>query len=72
MTIIVHFPQSNYRYFKYYYQQHVQKYLKDYFPELVSYNRFVELKKFALIPFLLQDLQRTITNIQKSRSNEHN
>lgn len=52
MTIIVHFHQSNYRYFKYYYQQHVQKYLKKYFPNLVSYNRFIELKKFALIPLI--------------------
>ena len=52
MTIIVHFHQSNYRYFKHYYHNYVRQHLKDYFPKLVSYNRFVELKKFALIPLI--------------------
>jgi len=53
MTIIVHFHQSNYRHFKHYYQKYVRQYLKDYFPKSVSYNRFVELKKFALIPLII-------------------
>ncbi len=52
MTIIIHFHQSNYRYFKYYYQNYISKHLKDYFPNLVSYNRFVELKKIVLIPLI--------------------
>ncbi len=52
MTIVVHFHQSNYRCFKHYYQKHVQKYLKDYPPDLISYNRFIEVKKFALIPLI--------------------
>src|SRR5579883_3172513 len=38
MTIIIYFHQSSYRNFK------------DYYTNLVSYNRFVELKKSALIP----------------------
>ena len=43
MTIIIHFHQSDYRTFKGYYTKHVLKYLRREFPELVSYNRFVEL-----------------------------
>lgn len=50
MTIIIHFHQSSYRDFKDYYTKHVSIFLRKYFPKLVSYNRFVELKKSALIP----------------------
>ena len=50
MTIIIYFHQSSYRNFKDFYNKHVCKYLQKYFPRLVSYNRFVELKKSALIP----------------------
>ena len=52
MTIIVHFHQSHYRNFKAYYIQHVQVNLRSAFPDLVSYNRFVELMPRALIPLL--------------------
>lgn len=50
MTIIIYFHQSSYRNFKDYYNKHVCNYFQTYFPQLVSYNRFVELKKSALIP----------------------
>ena len=50
MTIIIYFHQSSYRNFKDYYTKHVCNYFHKYFPGLVSYNRFVELKKSALIP----------------------
>jgi Transposase DDE domain len=43
MTIAIHFHQSNYRTFKSYYIKHVCEHLTDYFPNLVSYNRMVEL-----------------------------
>ena len=52
MTIIIHFHQSGYRNFKAYYIGYVQKYLQSEFPDLVSYNRFVELMPRALIPLL--------------------
>ena len=52
MTIIIHFHQSSYRNFKSYYIGHVQKYLQSEFPDMVSYNRFVELMPRALIPLL--------------------
>ncbi|AUB43448.1 Transposase (plasmid) [Nostoc flagelliforme CCNUN1] len=50
MTIIIYFHQSSYRNFKDYYTKHVCTFFDKYFPNLVSYNRFVELKKSALIP----------------------
>ncbi len=50
MTIIVEFHRSNYRTFKHYYQKHVCVYLRWALPQLVSYNRFVELMGEALLP----------------------
>lgn len=49
MTIIIHFHQAGYRDFKSYYQKHVQVYLNEEFPGLVSYNRFVELIPSVLL-----------------------
>ena len=48
MTILIGFHQSTYRTFKDYYQRHVCVYLRWAFPNLVSYTRFVELKKEVL------------------------
>ncbi len=50
MTIVIHFHQSHYRNFKAYYTGHVRVHLKSEFPNLVSYNRFVELQSYALLP----------------------
>lgn len=50
MTIVVHFHQSGYRNFKTFYTDHVLKKYASEFPELVSYNRFVELMPQALVP----------------------
>jgi transposase len=49
-TIIVWFQQSGYRTFKDYYRKEVCPHLRDEFPHLVSYNRFVELMPTALVP----------------------
>lgn len=56
MTIIVWFQQSSYRTFKDYYLKEVCQHLRDEFPNLVSYTRFVELMPLALVPlcFYLQ------------------
>jgi hypothetical protein len=43
MTIAIYFHQSSYRTFKDYYSKYVCKHLDTYFPNLVSYNRMVEL-----------------------------
>jgi hypothetical protein len=50
MTIIIHFHQSHYRDFKTYYIEYVCEHLGAEFPNLVSYNRFVELMPRTLLP----------------------
>lgn len=50
MTLVIHFHQSRYRDFKSYYQSYVHVYLRQAFPELVSYGRFVELMQRAVVP----------------------
>jgi hypothetical protein len=52
MTIIVYFHPSGYRTFKDFYQKNILKYHWRDFPNLVSYNRFVELMPHALIPLI--------------------
>lgn len=49
MSIIIFFHIVKYRTFKDYYTKFVNVFLKEYFPNLVSYNRFVELKKQVLL-----------------------
>ena len=50
MTIIIWFHQSHYRDFKTFYLEYVCPYLRSEFPNLVSYNRFVELMPGTLLP----------------------
>lgn len=50
MTIIILFHQSHYRDFKNFYLGYVSKYLKSYFPDLLSYSRFVEIQPSVIIP----------------------
>ena len=50
MTIFVLFHASGYRDFKTFYTQHVMKHWAGAFPQLTSYNRFVELQREATIP----------------------
>jgi hypothetical protein len=47
------FHLSGYRNLKFFYVNYVQKYLTGYFPETVSYNRFVELQQKALLPLAM-------------------
>lgn len=58
MTIMIHFHQSHYRDFKAYYTRHVMKHLRSEFPNLVSYNRFVELMPAMLLPLCVYLDQR--------------
>lgn len=53
ITIMVLFHYSGYRCFKHFYLQYVCKHLKSDFPDLVSYSRFVELKKRSAVPLIL-------------------
>ena len=50
MTIMVIFHLKSYRNLKHFYLHYVCKHMKDFFPELVSYNRFVELQKKVIQP----------------------
>ncbi len=53
MSIIVFFHMSGYRCFKHFYQNHVCQHMRGYFPNLVSYNRMVELQTKAVLPLAL-------------------
>ena len=53
MMIIILFHGSGYRCLKHFYLEHVTKHLRHLFPELVSYNRFVELEREVAIPLVL-------------------
>lgn len=50
MTILILFDQSGYRNLKQFYLEFVCRFLKAEFPRLVSYNRFVEFERDALVP----------------------
>jgi hypothetical protein len=52
MTILVNFHTSGFRTFKDYYIKHVCQNLRQEFPGLVSYNRFVELMPGVLVPLM--------------------
>jgi IS5 family transposase len=45
MTIVIFYHVSGFKCFKYYYEQGMLKTWKSYFPDAVSYNRFIEVKK---------------------------
>lgn len=53
MTIIIYFHMTRYRDFKTYYTEYVSQHLRTEFPNLVSYNRFVELMPTAFLPLCL-------------------
>ena len=57
MTITVLFHLSHYRNFKAYYYECVIPHLTIFFPNLVSYNRFLELKQM-IAPVIFLFLQR--------------
>ena len=59
MTILIHFHQSHFRELKSYYREYVSRHLRAEFPQLVSYNRFVERQQLELLPlcYYLQSRQ---------------
>ena len=50
ITIIVFYHQSGYKTFKWFYERYVCKKMRQEFPNLVSYNRFIELLPDVLMP----------------------
>ena len=66
MTILLYFHFGSFRNFKHYYLFFIRGTLKSYFPNAVSYNRFVELEKEVLLPmtiFIKKVLLGTCTGI---------
>ena len=53
MTLQVLFHLSGYRNFKTFYNAYVCVHLRSFFPNVVSYNRMVELKKDSLLPLAI-------------------
>lgn len=53
ITILIAFQSGHFTNLKHFYLQHICVYFKDYFPGLVSYNRFVELQQRVAIPMML-------------------
>jgi Transposase DDE domain len=64
MTIVILFHQSNYRTFKHFYS-YVCDYLREDFPRLISYSRFVYLMKNIFVPLFayLLHIQGMVTGI---------
>ena len=65
MTLLIWFHQSHYRDFKAFYLHPVCRHLRDAFPRLVSYGRFVELIPSTLMPLCayLRQCQGACTGI---------
>ncbi len=53
MLIMILFHDSGYRCLKHFYLEKVCKHMRHLFPKVVSYNRFVELKRNVAIPLAL-------------------
>ena len=53
ISILITFHGGQFRNFKHFYMGYVCVHLKDCFPSLVSYNRFIELSHRSAVPFML-------------------
>lgn len=53
ITLLIVFHSGPFRNFKHFYLNYVQVHLKEDFPGLVSYNRFIELSFSSALPFML-------------------
>jgi hypothetical protein len=53
LTILIVFNGGQFRNFKHFYIHYVSCHLKDCFPNVVSYNRFIELSHRCAVPFML-------------------
>ena len=53
ITILIGFYLGAHKTFKHYYEQLIRTHYSELFPGVVSYNRFLELRRKAAIPFML-------------------
>ena len=65
MTILIYYHLSGYKCFQYYYERLVTGFMPTYFPNLVSYNRFVELM-FPILPHMYLFAQYRALSAQRS------
>lgn len=65
ITIWIFYHQSGYRTFKWFYQKFIQGQCQDKFPNLLSYNRFIEIVPKIIIPIsaFMKSSQRTTKGI---------
>jgi hypothetical protein len=66
ITIMIYFHFGCFRNFKHFYLFHIKAHMTDYFPNTVSYNRFVELMQKSVVPmtlFLKLERMGTVTGI---------
>ena len=66
ITIIIAFHQSNYREFKHFYLGFIRGFCHEYFPNLLSYNRFIEVIQSIIVPICsyFSSLKGLATGIQ--------
>ena len=57
MTILIMYHLSGYKTFKWYYKKYVMVHQRKDFPDIVSYNRFIEIIQFALVPLILYTIK---------------
>ncbi len=53
MTLLIYYHYSGYKCFEYFYCQFVANELNSYFPDLLSYNRFIEVLSSVSLPLFL-------------------
>jgi hypothetical protein len=53
ISILIFFHYGSFSNFKHYYNHYVKEHLRDCFPGLVSYNRFIELQQRVAVPMML-------------------
>ena len=67
MVIMILFHSSGYRCLKHFYLEKVCKHMRHLFPEVVSYNRFVELEREIAIPLIVFSSRKFyLANVQVS------
>ena len=53
ITILICFHYGCFKNFKYFYLYYVKEHLKEEFPNLLSYNRFIELERKVMLPLVM-------------------
>jgi len=53
ISILIFFHYGSFTNFKHFYNHYIKAHLHDYFPGLVSYNRFIELQQRVAVPMML-------------------